>query len=105
MESLKKKEVVYFYPDKGKGVVILDKKDYNKAIEEHLTPGQYQKIGPVSIAAVDAYQKKVAMELLDMMQSGDLISKQDKWRLRVTNPRIPRMSGLQKSTKQGNKYD
>jgi hypothetical protein len=101
VESLKEKEVVYSYPDKGKGVVILDKEDYNKAMEEHLTSGQYQKIGPASISAVDTYQKKVATELLDMMKE-DLISKQDKWRLRVTNPRIPRMSGLPKIHKAGN---
>lgn len=100
IKSLKKKEVVYSHPDKGKGVVIMDKDDYMNAMKRHIEEGPYEEIKIRCKIPVDDPQGKVKRELSKMVSS-QLINEEMRRKLSVTNPRIPRMYGLPKTHKPG----
>jgi hypothetical protein len=101
IKELKEKNVVYSHPDKGKGVVILDKEDYVNAVMTHISEGPYELQKFRAAFPVDRLQKQVK-EGLDKLCSEGLISDDQRRRLIVSNPRMPRMSGLPKIHKSGN---
>lgn len=100
INELKKKDVVYSNPDKGKGVVIMNKEDYLGAVKAHITEGPYELQKFRGAFPVDRLQASVK-EKLKVMCDGGLISEEQKRKFVVSNPRMPRMSGLPKIHKPG----
>lgn len=101
IEELKKIDVVFSHPDKGKGVVIIDKKDYYEAMRAHIREGPYELERFRGAFPVENLQEKVKDGLKKLVLEG-AISKELKDRLVVSNPRMPRMSGFPKIHKAGN---
>lgn len=101
IKELKQKDVVYTNPDKGKGVVILNKTDYTEAMELHIREGPYELQKFKGAHPVDRLQNKVKESLQQLCDKG-LLSGEQKRRLIVPNPRMPRMSGFPKIHKEGN---
>lgn len=101
VDRLKKKEVVYSHPDKGKGVVIMDKSDYMETVERHIEEGPYKIHKTRREFPVDEMQEEVKNKLLLMEREG-LIESRERLALIISNPRIPRMTGLPKIHKEGN---
>lgn len=100
IKELKQKEVVYSYPDKGKAVVIMNKNEYMKAVQDHIDSGPYSICKVRSQIPVDSIQSQVKRNLVKMVSIG-LLDEDQKKKFLVTNPRIPRMYGLPKIHKPG----
>ncbi len=75
LKSLQDKDVIYSNPDKGK-----------KEYKEYKSRMQFP---------VDKLQERVTEKLKELTVRG-LISERESWKLKVANPRMPRMSGLPK---------
>jgi predicted GIY-YIG superfamily endonuclease len=101
IKSLKEKDVVYLRPDKGKGVVVMDRESYLNAANEHLENGPYDLVNARSKFPVDFLQRKVKSTLKDLCDQG-LINEWDRRRLTMPNPRIPSFTCLPKIHKSGN---
>jgi hypothetical protein len=103
VKEIKKADCVFLAPDKGKGVVIVDKKEYRRAALEHLHTENYEVIKSRRKFKVDSLQELVVKGLNEMKNEG-LLSGKEVRRLRVPNPVIPSFSCLPKIHKEGNKY-
>jgi hypothetical protein len=101
VKELKELPVVFSFPDKGKGTVILDKSTYHDTMMEHLKNGPYELWKTRAEHPVDKCQKMVK-EQLQEIASREVIDAWEVRRLTVTNPRIPRLAGLPKIHKAGN---
>ncbi len=82
-------------------MVILDKKDYINGVEDHIKNGPYQEYRTSRKHPVEKFQKQVTDKLIDLERRG-LITRSERMKMTVSNPRIPRMSGLPKTHKPGN---
>jgi hypothetical protein len=101
IKHLKSKQCFYVNPDKGKGIVILDKTDYEDRMKTLISSGPYQLIenrSNVNSNPIDRMQKDVKerFALIKENYSLNLSSK-----LSVSNPQIPRMYGQVKLHKPG----
>lgn len=101
IESLKKKDLVFSHPDKGKGVVVMDKSDYESTMKNHIESGDYSIHETRRKFPVDEFQGYVKAGLKILLES-EIISDFEKKSLTVSNPRVPRMYGLPKIHKEGN---
>lgn len=102
IKELQKSECVFLNPDKGKGVVIMDTKDYVEAAEKQLRNDNFELVKSKRKYPVDAMQKEVTDELKKLKEEGFLTGKEVR-KLTVPNPVIPSFSCLPKIHKEGNK--
>jgi hypothetical protein len=100
--ELKNRNVVYSRADKSNEIVIMDKKDYRENMLQMIADGPYEEIKVGHQTPVDKFQEEVKEELKRHRERG-IISEAEKLKLAVTNPMIPRIYGLPKTHKAGNK--
>jgi hypothetical protein len=97
IESLKAKDVYYLKADKGNSLVILNKTDYDNRMVELINSGSYKresrnplsKMQDNAVEVIGSVSKQFGLRL--------------KWTLRMSNPTVPKMYGLPKIHKPGNK--
>lgn len=82
--------MVYSYPDKVKGVVVLDKYDY---MECHLREGTYELQKFRGSNPIDNLQDHVRSALKSVCDE-KLLSEEQKKKFMVSNSRMPRISGF-----------
>jgi hypothetical protein len=103
IESLKKRnDLVFLEPDKGKGIVIMKREDYELAMQEHLDTGPYELVKCRSKFPVDTLQRSVKLKLKELHENG-LINDYERKVLSLPNPSIPQIYALPKIHKPGNK--
>lgn len=103
IEELKRKDIIFLAPDKGKGVVIMDKHDYIDAAIEHLSNEKvYEGVKTGRDYPVDILQTKLKRGLRELIRKG-LLSESEMRQFIISNPTIPSFSCLPKIHKEGNK--
>ena len=102
IKELKASDCVFLEPDKGKGVVIMDKISYDEAASEHLASSNYIPVNTKSQFPVDVIQRKVKAELKKLKDEG-LLSGFEVRNLSVSNPVVPSFYCMPKTHKEGNK--
>jgi hypothetical protein len=102
IKELKNSDCVFLNPDKGKGIVIMDKKDYVEAGKKLLDNDNYEIVKSKRKFPVDVLQKQVKDELKSLKDEG-LLNGHEVRKLTVSNPVIPSFSCLPKIHKEGNK--
>jgi hypothetical protein len=102
IHELKQKDVMYLEPDKGKGIVVVDKEKYKEAALEHLSSDSYSKATSRAKFPVDTIQRHLKSELKELQDFG-LINEWQREKLILSNPVIPHISFLPKIHKEGNK--
>jgi hypothetical protein len=100
--NLKKSELFFLQPDKGKGTVVIEEKDYREAAVAHLSSGPYERKTIKCKFPVDSLQRKVKSGLRALIRKG-LLSESESRRLTVDNPVIPEFYCFPKIHKTGNK--
>jgi len=102
INNLKKNELVFLEPDKGKGTVVLNRADYREAALKHLEEGPYVREKIRAEFPVDSLQRKVKAGLRKLVRDG-LLSEEKSKTLALSNPTIPSFSCFPKTHKEGNK--
>jgi hypothetical protein len=100
--NLRKSDLVFLAPDKGKGVVVMDRSDYMSAALSHLQHGPYRKVTSKAKFPVDTLQTRLKKDLREMKRKC-LIDEREMNDFIVDNPSIPSFSCLPKIHKEGNK--
>ena len=97
-KSLQQNENIIILPaDKGRATVVLDKEDYIKKCNEHLTSGPYTKLKKDPTSSVVSKVTKKLIELRD----NNLIEQQEYFKLKPTGTQPPTFYGLPKIHKDG----
>lgn len=96
VKSLKTKDVFYLKADKGNSMVIMDKTDYATRMNEHIEMANYVNIPRNPLPRM----VKAANDAIGQINR---ILQIPKWKLSVSNPILPRLYGLPKIHKPGNK--
>jgi len=96
IKALKGKNVHYMKADKGNTLVILDKDDYHKRMEETISECKFQELKRNPLPKMI----KTATNAVKMINE---IFGVPKYKLAISNPTVPRLYGLPKIHKQGNK--
>lgn len=96
MKGLKEKDVFFVKADKGNSLVILDKSEYKDRMEQTIESSEFQQIkrNPLS---------KMVKAASNAIRKVHETFKVPKWRLSVSNPTVPKLYGLPKIHKEGNK--
>lgn len=102
IKKLREKDLFYVNPDKGKGVVVLNKEDYAESAMKHLREGPYEEVKVRRKFPVDTLQEKVKKGLKEIVDEG-LLSEWTAKCLVKSNPVVPSLSVLPKIHKSGNK--
>ena len=98
LKSLQQNENIIILPaDKGRATVVLDKEDYIKKCNEHLTSGPYTKLKKDPTSSVVSKVTKKLIEVRD----NNLIEQQKYFKLKPTGTQPPRFYGLPKIHKDG----
>ena len=98
LKFLQQNENIIILPaDKGRATVVLDKEDYIKKCNEHLTSGPYTKLKKDPTSSVVSKVTKKLIELRD----NNLIKQQEYFKLKPTGTQPPRFYGLPKIHKDG----
>ena len=98
LKPLQQNENIIILPaDKGRATVVLDKEDYIKKCNEHLTSGPYTKLKKDPTSSVVSKVTKKLIELRD----NNLIKQQEYFKLKPTGTQPPRFYGLPKIHKDG----
>lgn len=97
IEDLRKKEVYYVKADKGNSMVVMDKSDYKKRMEEHIEKGPYVKVRSKNPLRSFNLKSKAMVKT----NINDVFEKEKKSTFANPNPRIPRIYGLPKIHKIG----
>ena len=102
INSLRKNDIIVTKPDKGSGVVLLNKSDYvdkmNKILDDQ---SRFKRLGPVSSNDNTAgIESRLQKRLLDLVKA-DLRPKWVCEAIRPTGSQRPRMYGLPKTHKEG----
>ena len=103
INSLRKNDnIIISKPDKGFGVVLLNKSDYVDKMNKILDDGsKFKRLGPVSSNGNTAsIESRLQKRLLDLVKA-DLMPKGIYDALRPTGLQRPRMYGLPKTPKEG----
>lgn len=96
LESLRDKDVYYCKADKGNSIVILDKQEYDQRMMDAISEGPYTEItDPLKHMVMSI--KSVIREHENVFENGW------KYRMYNSNPSVPRIYGLPKIHKPGNK--
>ena len=98
LKSLQQNENIIILPaDKGRATVVLDKEDYIKKCNEHLTSGPYTILKRDPTRSVVSKVTKKLIELRD----NNLIEQQEYFKFKSTGTQPPRFYGLPKIHKDG----
>ena len=98
LKSLQQNENIIILPaDKGRATVVLDKEDYIKKCNEHLTSGPYTKLKKDPTSSIVSKVTKKPIELRD----NNLIEQQEYFRLKPTGTQPPRFYSLPKIHQDG----
>ena len=91
LKSLQQSEDIIILPtDKGRATVVLDKEDYIKKCNEHLTSGPYTKLKKDPISSIVSKVTKKLIKLRD----NNLIEQQEYFKLKPRGTQPPRFYGL-----------
>lgn len=96
MNELRKKEVYYMKADKSNAIVILDKKDYDGRMLKLISEGPYELINN----PLNKFQNHVSSIISELEK---YMEKSWKWKMKVSNSKIPILYGLPKLHKVGEK--
>jgi hypothetical protein len=102
IKSLRENELVYMRPDKGQGVVVMGKDQYHQKMDDVINSGNYESWSSRAKVPIDTVQTKVKEKLKSLINRKLLDSKLAK-SLTVSNPQMPKMYGIPKVHKSGNK--
>lgn len=105
VDDLKSKDVFYMKPDKGNGIVVLDRSDYEERMQNLLRDGAYEEIIDgrlVNNNPVNVMQNKIKNLLKEFVENQELNSNFTRT-LTISNPSAPMMYGLPKILKNGKK--
>lgn len=105
IEFLKSKDVFYMKPDKGNGIVVLDRSDYEERMEKLIREGAYEEIVDgrlINNNPVNVMQNKLKSLLKNLVEDHSL-NRNFAQTLTVSNPSVPMLYGLPKIHKSGNK--
>ena len=91
------KNIIILRADKGRATVALDKEDYIKKCNDHLTSRPYTKLKKEPVSSIVSKVTKKLIELRDNM----LIEQQEYFKLKPTGKQPPRFYGLPKIHKDG----
>lgn len=97
IKSLKEKNVFYLKADKSNTIVVIDKNDYYKRVQEMLDEGPYQ------ICTKNPLNSYILSVSSTLKQCKNLVNPKLATNLHVSNPTIPRLYCLPKTHKPGNK--
>ena len=98
LKSLQQNENIIILPaDNGRATVVLDKEDYIKKCNEHLTSGPCTKLKKDPTSSVVSKVRKKLIEL----RNNNLIEQQEYFKLKPTGTQPPRFYGLPKIHKDG----
>lgn len=97
IKSLREKDCWYTKADKGNSIVILDKTDYQNRINTSISEGSYQEIKRNPLRKMNEETRKHITKL------SEVFDKKLKWKLPESNPNVPKVYGLPKIHKPGNK--
>jgi len=97
VNGLKQKDVVYCKADKGNKVVILDKNEYDNRMLTLIDESSYKKLRRNPLSKMEKEAKEMVKEI--SREFGDRL----KWSLTVPNAKVPKLYGLPKIHKAGNK--
>ena len=98
LKSLQQNENIIILPaDKGRATVVLDKEDYIKKCNKHLTSGPHTKLKKDPTSSIVSNVTKKLIELRD----NNLIEQQEYFKLKPTGTQPPRFYGLPKIHKDG----
>ncbi|XP_031639290.1 uncharacterized protein LOC116351341, partial [Contarinia nasturtii] len=98
IKSLNKKEVYVTKADKGNGVVVVDRGDYDDSIHKMIADGPYVEVKNPS--------HKISKACSEMITKHCEIFGGERWRRNMipSYSKVPRIYGLPKIHKEGNKY-
>lgn len=96
IKNLRSKDVIYTKADKGNALVILNKSDYLNRMKETVTSTSFTKIPKNPLPKMIKQASQISTDM-------STILKIPKYRLSVPNPIVPRLYGLPKIHKPGNK--
>lgn len=96
LKSIKEKDVFFLKADKGNALVILDKSDYKHRMEQTIQSSEFQQLKRNPLPKMIKAATNAIKEIYETF-------KVPRWRLSVSNPRVPRLYGLPKIHKEGNK--
>ena len=105
LKLLKQRSVFYMKPDKGNGIVIMDKSDYEERVETLLLEGPYIRYSNgrmINDNPINKMQQEVKNLLKDLVEKNDL-NKFKANSLVVSNPSVPMLYALPKTHKPGKK--
>ena len=98
LKAIQQNENIIILPaDIGRATVVLDKEDYMKKCNEHLTSGPYTKLKKDPTSSIVSKVTKKLIELRD----NNLIEQQEYFRLKATGTQPPRFYGLPEIHKDG----
>jgi hypothetical protein len=89
-------------PDKGQGVVVMKKEQYDGKMNDIVNSGNYKTWTSRAESPIDSVQTKVKEKLKSLVDRNLMDSKLAR-SLTVSNPKMPKMYGIPKIHKPGNK--
>ena len=106
IKEIKEKNVLVMKPDKGKGVVIMDKIEYEKRMMKMLAEGPYEELRLDKRWKDGNPVHRMETEVLDLMKDLKQNSGMNYFTYRsliISNPKMPALYGLPKIHKIGDK--
>lgn len=92
----------YVKADKGNSIIIMDKRDYDNRMIEHIESGNYNKVKRNPLSRMVKSTKLVVKDILKVFINDDgSVNKKLKWKLSVPNSMVPKLYGLPKIHKVG----
>lgn len=99
LKKLKSRPCYFLKPDKGSGIVIINKKDYIEKVENMLNTDDYVKLDNNPLEQMAEETKNLLKGCRSVFNYNDI-----KYKLVNSNPTIPRLYALPKIHKPGDKY-
>lgn len=102
IECLKKKQVYYLKADKGNSIIIMDKSDYDVKMLELITSGDYITVRRSPLNKMIKNSREMIKKISEVFKDEKgHINKKLKWKLLMSNPKLPMIYGLPKIHKSG----
>ena len=98
LKSLQQNQNIILLAHRGRATVVLDKEDYTKKCNEHLTSGPYTKLKKDPTSSIVS---KVTKKLIELIRDNNLIEQQEYFKLKPTGAQPPRFYGIPKVHKDG----
>lgn len=94
--NLKEKDVYYLKADKGNRMVIMDKTEYEKRMEDLMKESSFKELKRCPLNGMINKAINIRKEISEKLEIQE-------WKLKVHNPKLPFLYGLPKIHKIGNK--